>query len=403
MSRRASPPRTPPNIEIPSSGHASASSSDYSPIEELSFEYTFDAEGKYVRLAKSVHSSPPTPQDHDQELEPDEYEPQELRPKSPTAVTLNSPATRGSLSRSENAPPAERPSLTTQPSATSTRILQRVGSGPVSSTPSTTAAPLRHALSLTAGPPTRKIDRPQRVTLEEFREKEERNRRQVEELKARMEEEGRKGRYEEGENFLSEEDGGGPSGNQRRHLSLEPSQLGSSRSLGKGISASSSQTASTRGPRGMSASGASSSKGVRQPANGSTQQRERERLQVVTGSTKSGRVLKGGTSTKSTSAPAFAAPISEAPLDEDEYYEDAGYGYEHHQGDRDMVGDTDYGTHLLHLLNFCSNFIRRRVSSTLWSYRWYYCEAKIAEWPFFVTISVRKNTSKAISKPERCL
>lgn len=339
MSSDASPPGSPPDIPIPTGRPDSPSSSDYSPIEELSFDFTFDAEGKYVRLAKSVHSSPPTPQDSEQELEPDEYEeplsPEE-KPISP--VSSNSPALRGGLFRSESSHPTERP---LNPPSTTSRSYYRT-----TNTPASNAAPLRQALTLTTG--STRIDRPQRVTLEEAREQEERNRKQIEEIKAKMEEELQRGRTESKETVFSDDER--PPGNASRghHPTGETPHLGSSRSLSSRLAGSSSQSSSAR-VRGMSNSGTLGSSSSH-PAEPPTSQREHDRerpdpRQVKPSQNRSGKLHKPSGSIRTTTRSASMAGWEHSPeVDsvEGEGYHEGG-GYDNYPGQREWDDDIDRG------------------------------------------------------------
>lgn len=248
IARRVSLPKTPP-----ASQPTSANSSDYSPIEELSFDFTFDAEGNYIRLSrdsgKSSHSSPPTPLDsQESHKEPSPATSNHFKPPSP--IVLNSPVRPGTLSRSESAYSSTGldrlpPSLSAS-NASGARSFQRVASVPGAHTPSASSSTsaLRPTLSLGLVGQSRKIDHPRRVTLEEFKEQEEMNRREMDEIRARMDEERRLALIEEKENLLSEDEG-------REKLRHSPplssrSELGSTRALSTRASSSSSTLSSNR-------------------------------------------------------------------------------------------------------------------------------------------------------------
>ncbi|TFK74781.1 hypothetical protein BDN72DRAFT_631304 [Pluteus cervinus] len=123
-SRVPSPPRTPLSA-VGTTSSSSPPSDDSSIIDEVSFDFSFDQHGNYVRSskgsAKSTNSSPPTPQDHP-------LAPADPPVKPPSPILLNSPVRRSSLSRSESAFPilvgaSER--------ANAPRQFTRVASGPI--------------------------------------------------------------------------------------------------------------------------------------------------------------------------------------------------------------------------------------------------------------------------------
>jgi hypothetical protein len=274
--RRTSSPKLSLAIEAARANNTSPSSSEDDPIPELSFEYTKTEDGRYVRVRRvnNAHSSPPTPHDSDQDSEPDDdYAP--TRPqKLPSPKLSHTPATRTALSRSEHLYAGERPNSNSSPHVLiqSRRMLSNLGA----STPaaSSAAAPPRYPMSVDAA-----LHRPQRVTLEEFREKEERVRKQMEELKIKLEEEQRRGTAaEESENPMTDEEFGVVGAVGQR-------QLGSSRSR-----AASSQNGLSRATRG-----ASSSTNVPSLADVSAPHRERERPQlreIAPGPNRAGRVVR---------------------------------------------------------------------------------------------------------------
>lgn len=183
-------PSTPPTSSMPRNT-ATGTPSDDSSIIELSFDYEFDSNGNYVRVSKgsndSVQSTPPTPQDR-QESSPNGMN---IKPVSP--VLLNSPR-RGSLSRSESYPIITQAEVRAQSASVvgpnAPRSFQRVASGPALSSIPTPAsirasAPMSNGLRGTA----RKVRAPgaQRVTIEQYREMDEKIRLEDEELRARGE------------------------------------------------------------------------------------------------------------------------------------------------------------------------------------------------------------------------
>jgi hypothetical protein len=353
--RYASPPKTPPNLDLSTLGRDSNSSSEDSPIEELSFDFTLDADGKYTRVPKSTHSSPPTLVDED---EPTDYEenkgepPKQAVHKAPSPVSVDPPLERGTLSRSrsESLHHAERPSLPPNAPAILSRSVQCIAtSANSSSTPaaSSSTSTLRNTLPMNSGPPGR-IDRPQRVTFEEFREQEERNRKHVEELKARMEDEVRRAKFEDRGDMLSDEEGA-VSGRQR-HLSLELPQLGSSRSLGGSLASSSGvRSSSTRAPRAMSSSAITNPASSRRPldsapAPASQRERDRERANsrpIMPGQNRAGRVLKSSASTKYAVG---STPASGWDYTSEGEGGDGGNGYGYEAYENQMV-DRDWGGH----------------------------------------------------------
>ncbi|KAF4577158.1 Dual-specificity kinase, spindle pole body (SPB) duplication and spindle checkpoint function [Pleurotus pulmonarius] len=195
-----SPPRTPVDHPKPRSP-SSTPSDDSSVIDDLSFDYVFDADGNYVRLskggsAKSNHSSPPTPADRlPRDSDPLPTQPNLLlQVKPPSPISLNSPVRRGSLSRSESACPVLNgpgmlPSERVNPAANAARSFQRVASGP---------ALIKSATSLAgqSQPKGRLIAR--RVTMED---QEPQSRKQLEDLHIHNDDEPRL-KQEEKENRL---------------------------------------------------------------------------------------------------------------------------------------------------------------------------------------------------------
>lgn len=183
-------PSTPPTSLAPRNAAANTPSDDSS-IIELSFDYEFDSNGNYVRVSKgsndSVRSTPPTPQElHD--AFPDGLN---IKPASP--AQFNSPR-RVSLSRSESYPIMSQAEVRAQPAPAvgpnALRSFQRVASGPALSNippPASTRtnAPMNNGLRGTA----RKVRAlgAQRVTIEQYREMDEKNRLEDEELRAKGE------------------------------------------------------------------------------------------------------------------------------------------------------------------------------------------------------------------------
>jgi hypothetical protein len=328
LTRGASPPKTLPAIDTSPVGQTSRGSSDYSPIEELSFDFTFDADGKYVRMSKSIHSSPPTPQDEKEELESEEdyKEPPPSSRRPPSPVRAEPPITRATSSRSEDLHHVERPPASSNPLVASSRPPQRTVPRPVSSTPaaSLSSAPLRSAPPTTSEPPSR-MDRPQRVTLEEFREQEERNRRQVEQLRARM---------EERDNMVSDDDG--VIGGSQRHVSHEAPQLAASRSTPGVLSTSSRQTRALRGSSNLGTYSSVNSRLLPPDV------RERASVRQASSTNRTGKALKSSGSGKYPSNSASAANYDNLGPGgmESEHAYGHGYGeYENHFTERDWAGE----------------------------------------------------------------
>ena len=216
----STPMSTTPNTPDPPLRHTSLTPSDDSSIIELSFDYEFDSAGNYVRVSKGASSSPPTPHEGAGIT----------RAKSAlvggSSPLLNSsPAAprRSSLSRSESYPimtGAEMPSSSSSSAAAATRSFQRVVSGPMSSSNVPAPGPTSTLSSLRTGAPlsnglrgtVRKLSAraqpgPQRVTMEQYREMDEKIRLEDEEMRA-----GGVGREkDEKENYVQdfEGDGGG--------------------------------------------------------------------------------------------------------------------------------------------------------------------------------------------------
>ncbi|KIM89317.1 hypothetical protein PILCRDRAFT_813244 [Piloderma croceum F 1598] len=208
-----SPPHTPPGpVDLSPPRHTSLTPSDDSSIIELSFDYEFDSAGNYVRVSKgcesrSDHSSPPTPQDP--------VPTGITRAKSALVATSTSPSgdspsavRRASLSRSESYPimtgaEQQRSQPPTNPAAAA-RSFQRVVSGSVlpsaaqqasTSTSTTTRTTTTNNLR---GTSSRKISAraaalpqpgPQRVTIEQYREMDEKIRMEDEEMRVARERE----------------------------------------------------------------------------------------------------------------------------------------------------------------------------------------------------------------------
>ncbi|KAF5360862.1 hypothetical protein D9756_004731 [Leucocoprinus leucothites] len=137
--------------------------SDDSYIEDLSFDYVPDENGNIQRISKG--SSKSSPQVYTPPTPPDDTEPKNLK-KPPSPISLNSPITRSSLSRSESAYPVLESvsGLTGENPERPARSLSRVTSGPVLSGVPSYAAP---TASSTAKPRTA----PRRVTLDEASER----------------------------------------------------------------------------------------------------------------------------------------------------------------------------------------------------------------------------------------
>jgi len=204
--RSLSPPRTSPIT----SRHSS--SSDDSFISELSFDYTLDDEGNPVRLNKSSTSklnntsSPPTPQDSPPEnAHPSDHSPPPPSPlqlyqthkKPPSPTPLNSAR---SLLRSESEQTFLNKDAIGQSSTSEStfRSFQRVASGSQSvTTPGGANSYVNPSLSMGV--------KARRVTIEEHKEQDARNRLHIEEIRARIEEDMRS--QEEKENLISSNSG----------------------------------------------------------------------------------------------------------------------------------------------------------------------------------------------------
>lgn len=175
-------PLTPESYNPPS--QLSTPSSDDSSIIELSFDYQFDDAGNYVRVSKPRNSfsnrsestsSPPTPQDPITRAKSAVVS----APGTSSPVLVNA---RNSLTRSESYPtvgvPEQRPQSVHVPSTTAPRNFQRVvSSSALSSTASLrTGAPLSNGVrgTGTVAAAGRKLAArllgPQRVTMEQQRE-----------------------------------------------------------------------------------------------------------------------------------------------------------------------------------------------------------------------------------------
>ncbi|KAH7884973.1 hypothetical protein F5I97DRAFT_1306508 [Phlebopus sp. FC_14] len=191
--RLVSPPRTPPTNAVDASKNTrqpSTSPSDDSSLIELSFDYELNSAGNYVRVSKgsarSNGSSPPTPHEilFDGPLAPKPSSPPlssaqavsyaYTKPPSPTLLNSPAPARRNSLSRSESAysahhsvPPDHR--AQTLLTGTSARSFQRVASGPAAITPWAQPS-LRAPASNGPRGTGRKLGRPQRVPLDDYRQ-----------------------------------------------------------------------------------------------------------------------------------------------------------------------------------------------------------------------------------------
>ena len=302
---------TPPNSDTE---RASISSSEYSPIEELSFDYTFDADGKYVRLAKSSRASPPQSQDEDDDLGSGARDDEPVAPtqKQRAKATLEPSDGSGSFPRSKNSRPVERVVLASNSPLASLRPTQRVVSGTSSLTPAAASSSThRQTLPIASGS-IRKIDRPQRVTLQEFREQEERNRKQVEELKARMEDEMRRSKMEEKDLMIADGEVVPPRDNQRHY---HPSQFGSSRPLsGAAASSSSSHLAFARAPRVVSTSTGN------RPNLDAGLERDRERPNLRQGPNQPGRMMMMGLQS-SASGPGWPSASELDNVESDHFYD----------------------------------------------------------------------------------
>ncbi|PPQ77476.1 hypothetical protein CVT25_011346 [Psilocybe cyanescens] len=136
-----SPPRTPgeDRLSVHFAAKSTTPTSDTSSIiDDVSFDYVWDKQGNFIRKSKddispklnyslpSNQSSPPTPPESPSQPEP--------LPKPPSPDILDSPLTRGSLSRSESAYPILSGSgvgtSTTVQNDKPVRPFQRVASGP---------------------------------------------------------------------------------------------------------------------------------------------------------------------------------------------------------------------------------------------------------------------------------
>ncbi|KAI6166771.1 hypothetical protein EDD17DRAFT_1545792 [Pisolithus thermaeus] len=186
--RRVSPPRTPPAsavdaLKIPR--QSSTSPSDDSSIIELSFDYELDSAGNYVRISKgssrSNDSTPPTPHEIlldgpliNKSSSPPGTSASYAYVKPPSPILLNSPAPpRNSLSQSDGAYSAPPDQLQHRPPSVATgaslRSFQRVASGPAVLTPAAQTAP-RAPVSTGLRGTNRKLGRPQRIPLDDYRE-----------------------------------------------------------------------------------------------------------------------------------------------------------------------------------------------------------------------------------------
>ena len=176
----------------PNSRPSSATpSDDSSVITELSFDYTLDDEGNPVRFKKAQPtfkyidtSSPPTPQDSDNE-QPREPSPPTHSPLPLQSQTkkLPSPVLSASeerpLSRSESAYAVLNGAAAQSSSSVPTaRAFMRIGSGSLSTTPGGTGS-----THLTSGPSAGV--RARRLALDEQREQDARNRLQIDEIRSR--------------------------------------------------------------------------------------------------------------------------------------------------------------------------------------------------------------------------
>lgn len=132
----------PPPYDAQRRSSSSPASDESSIIEDLSFEYIFDAAGNVVRRSKGSskgQSTPPTPPIDGDSLPPTELSivPSPAQSTPPAPLSLELPLRRtSSLSRSEmgfgpQTAPTERERQT--PAANTARSFQRVASGPASS------------------------------------------------------------------------------------------------------------------------------------------------------------------------------------------------------------------------------------------------------------------------------
>lgn len=207
---------------------SSTSPSDESSILELSFDYELDSAGNYVRISKgssrSNNSTPPTPHEAllDVAIKPSSSTPPQssyVYTKPPSPILLNSPAQarRNSLSRSESAypllnglavealPPSAHHRSQSLATGSTARSFQRVASAPATQTPAASQVALRAPISSGLGGTGRKIGRPQRVPLDDYREQPPLTFDEREELRARGEWEVRA--QEEKENLMISSDG----------------------------------------------------------------------------------------------------------------------------------------------------------------------------------------------------
>lgn len=176
---RISPPRTPPTIASETHRQPSTSPSDDSSIIELSFDYEFDSAGNYVRISKgssrSNNSSPPTPHevllDGNKPSSPPStaaLTPSYAYVKPPSPILLNSPAPPRRNSLSLSSAPSDHPQSKPPTNGPSVRSFQRVASSPAALTPAQTT--LRAPVSTGLRGTGRKLGRPQRIPLDDYRE-----------------------------------------------------------------------------------------------------------------------------------------------------------------------------------------------------------------------------------------
>lgn len=162
-----SPPRTPVDLRTGTAintARKSATPSDDSYIEDLSFDYVLGESGSVQRVSKG--SSKASPQTYTPPTPPDDaIEPKDLK-KPPSPISLNSPLGRSSLSRSESAYPVLETvsGLTSDKPERPARSFSRVASGPLLSAATSYATP---TASATAKPRIA----PRRITLDEASEK----------------------------------------------------------------------------------------------------------------------------------------------------------------------------------------------------------------------------------------
>lgn len=177
--------------------------------------------------SRSDHSSPPTPQDlpHDAASSPSAAHSNGfLSAKSTSPVLLNSPARRGSLSRSESYPVTAAAEERTQ-NASAPRSFQRVASGSaISSNSLSTAitpaslrasAPMSNGLRGTARKVTTRSG-PQRMTMEQYREMDEKLKIEDHEKRMASAGENREWEREEKENITDAESGSELGSNSRK-------------------------------------------------------------------------------------------------------------------------------------------------------------------------------------------